>query len=56
MDGRPLLEAFSDPLEPTLRGSSYRQLPAESVTAAPVYTAAEESELKERLRALGYIE
>ena len=55
MDGRALMEVFVDSSEPIRQGSSYR--PAVDETAvSSVYNAAEEASLRERLRALGYIE
>jgi predicted AlkP superfamily phosphohydrolase/phosphomutase len=52
MDGRALIEIFVDRGVGTRRGSSYRH-----GDGAPesIYTAGEESELRDRLRALGYI-
>lgn len=52
MDGRVLMEVFTSVEEPLRQGSSYRQA---STDAKPVYNPAEEAELRERLRALGYI-
>ncbi|HKY06130.1 MAG TPA: alkaline phosphatase family protein, partial [Blastocatellia bacterium] len=54
MDGRPLSEIFETVSEPSRQGSSYRD-EAGSRTGS-VYNAGEEAELRERLRALGYIE
>jgi hypothetical protein len=56
MDGRPLAEIFIDEIEIARRGSSYRQRAKDSDSIEPVYNAGEEAELRERLRALGYIE
>src|SRR5215813_13764005 len=53
MDGRALMEIFEDADEAKRKGSSYREISGGSQNA---YSAAEESELRERLRALGYIE
>jgi predicted AlkP superfamily phosphohydrolase/phosphomutase len=53
MDGRPLIEIFEDAGETERKGSSYKEISGDRQT---VYKAAEESELRERLRALGYIE
>ncbi|MEK6301449.1 MAG: alkaline phosphatase family protein [Acidobacteriota bacterium] len=53
MDGRALMEVFDDVSELPREGSSYRDaMPAEG----SVYNASEEAELRDRLRALGYIE
>ncbi|HWP43938.1 MAG TPA: alkaline phosphatase family protein [Blastocatellia bacterium] len=56
MDGRVLGEVFKDSIEITRRGSSYRQLDEGAGDGSSVYDAREEAALKERLRALGYIE
>lgn len=53
MDGRALTETFVEQRVAPRAGTSYREGPA---TAARVYSAGEEAELKERLRGLGYIE
>jgi predicted AlkP superfamily phosphohydrolase/phosphomutase len=53
MDGRALMEVFGEADEAERKGSSYREISSDSQN---VYNAAEESELRERLRALGYIE
>ena len=53
MDGRSLTEVFTDKAEPARTGSSYRDA---TETPVAVYAAGEEAELRERLRALGYIE
>jgi predicted AlkP superfamily phosphohydrolase/phosphomutase len=55
MDGRALIEVFVDASEATRKGSSYKQA-ADDNAAGKVYNAAEEARLRERLRALGYIE
>jgi predicted AlkP superfamily phosphohydrolase/phosphomutase len=55
MDGRLLAEMFSDQVEPSYKGSSYRASHLEDQPGS-VYTESEEAGLKERLRALGYIE
>jgi predicted AlkP superfamily phosphohydrolase/phosphomutase len=53
MDGRALMEVFSEVRELPRAGSSYRDaMPAEG----SVYNAREEAELRDRMRALGYIE
>jgi predicted AlkP superfamily phosphohydrolase/phosphomutase len=54
MDGRALMEVFSGVAGPARQGSSYKEGPAHENQT--VYNAAEEAELRERLRALGYIE
>jgi len=56
MDGRPLAEVFMDSAEVTRQGSSYRESAGMEETSETVYNAGEEAELRERLRALGYIE
>jgi predicted AlkP superfamily phosphohydrolase/phosphomutase len=56
MDGRALVEIFSDKIEPARRGSSYRKSQTDDSSVESVYNAGEEAELRERLRALGYIE
>ena len=53
MDGRALMEVCEDAGEPARTGSSYKQTLTEKEA---VYSLVEESELRERLRALGYIE
>jgi predicted AlkP superfamily phosphohydrolase/phosphomutase len=53
MDGRPLVECFEHALDVSRHGSSYRQPESPGET---VYDSAEEAALRERLRALGYIE
>ena len=55
MDGRALMEVFTASTEPQRRGTSYRQAAAGASAHQSVYNAAEEAELRERLRALGYI-
>jgi predicted AlkP superfamily phosphohydrolase/phosphomutase len=56
MDGRALLELFSDATQASKQGSSYWQIPADESAPRSVYSAEEEKVLRERLRALGYIE
>lgn len=56
MDGRALVEVFSESIEPSRLGSSYRDADKAARSTAPVYNVNEEAELRERLRALGYIE
>lgn len=56
MDGRALIELFSGLPHIERRGSSYKQAPTEVTSSQAVYNAAEEAELREKLRALGYIE
>ncbi|HXG95458.1 MAG TPA: alkaline phosphatase family protein [Blastocatellia bacterium] len=56
MDGRALVEVFADTIEITRRGSSYRESAKSDAMVQSVYNAGEEAELRERLRALGYIE
>ena len=56
MDGRSLAEVFTDPARVARRGSSYRRPAGTEETSERVYNAGEEAELRERLRALGYIE
>jgi predicted AlkP superfamily phosphohydrolase/phosphomutase len=56
MDGRALMELFSDVTQTTKQGSSYKQTPADGTATRAVYSAEEEAVLRERLRALGYIE
>jgi predicted AlkP superfamily phosphohydrolase/phosphomutase len=56
MDGRALTEVFSDPAEAQRFGSSYRDAQNAGVSRDSVYNTGEEAELRERLRALGYIE
>jgi len=55
MDGRALMEIFKDVNEPSREGSSYKQTSTKDI-AQSVYNAGEEAELRDRLRALGYIE
>ncbi|MEK6408669.1 MAG: alkaline phosphatase family protein [Acidobacteriota bacterium] len=58
MDGRVLTEVFDETMESPRRGTSYKQ-PAATTSEASVqsvYNAREEAELRERLKALGYIE
>jgi arylsulfatase A-like enzyme len=56
MDGRALGEIFADQKKQPRHGSSYRQLASSGSDPQSVYNAGEEAELRERLRALGYIE
>jgi predicted AlkP superfamily phosphohydrolase/phosphomutase len=56
MDGRAIVEAFAQSLEISRRGSSYRQPEMEGHENAAVYDEKEEAALRERLRALGYID
>jgi predicted AlkP superfamily phosphohydrolase/phosphomutase len=57
MDGHALMEIFSGVKPPPRAGSSYKRHPsAGDESARQVYTRDEEAELRERLRALGYIE
>jgi len=56
MDGRVLTEAFSELTESARAGSSYKNTSETSETSIQsVYNAGEEAELRERLKALGYI-
>jgi predicted AlkP superfamily phosphohydrolase/phosphomutase len=56
MDGRALLEVFSDVSELARAASSYRESDKATPEEGSVYNASEEAELRERMRALGYIE
>ena len=56
MDGRVLMEIFNDVGEPLRKGSSYKEASADVSSNQTVYNTAEEAELRERLKALGYIE
>ncbi|HJQ26233.1 MAG TPA: alkaline phosphatase family protein [Blastocatellia bacterium] len=56
MDGRVLVEVFTDATEPQRAGSSYKDAAHAAAANRSVYNAGEEAELRERLRALGYIE
>ncbi len=57
MDGCALAEMFTDAPEPQRRGTSYKNATVTSgTTAQSVYNPTEEAELRERLKALGYIE
>src|SRR5262249_2681835 len=56
MDGRALCEVFCDQIQITRHESSYRTRDALDGEKPSVYNPAEESQLRERLRALGYIE
>ncbi len=55
MDGRPLMEVFSNVADPLRQGSSYKRASKDGLSNRSVYNAVEEAELRERLRALGYI-
>jgi predicted AlkP superfamily phosphohydrolase/phosphomutase len=55
MDGRALIEIFDDAGEPASQGSSYKHPASDVISNQTVYNPAEEAELRERLRALGYI-
>jgi predicted AlkP superfamily phosphohydrolase/phosphomutase len=55
LDGRPLLEVFTSTPDISRSGSAYRKLPSAAAVAS-VYSEREEAQLKDRLRALGYIE
>lgn len=56
MDGRALKEVFNDPTQPEAHGSSYKNTTVTSDTSVKsVYNAGEEADLRERLKALGYI-
>lgn len=55
MDGRALMEVFVEASEPMRQGTSYKQATDES-QGRSVYNPTEEADLRERLRALGYIE
>jgi hypothetical protein len=54
MDGRPLMDVFRNVEQPQRLGSSYKS-DATSANAESVYNPVEETELRERLKALGYI-
>ena len=56
MDSRVLAEIFSEKIEQVKQGSSYREPANNADAAGQVYSETEETELRERLRALGYIE
>jgi len=56
MDGRAIEEIFVEPIELKRQGSSYRSHDDTAQAGQPVYNADEEAELRERMRALGYIE
>lgn len=56
MDGRALIEVFSQLKAPQRLGSSYKDANSDQSQTGTVYDANEEAELTERLRALGYIE
>jgi predicted AlkP superfamily phosphohydrolase/phosphomutase len=54
-DGRLITEIFTDAVEPSFEGSAYRDWDPEAPTGA-AYDEGEEAALRDRLRALGYIE
>jgi predicted AlkP superfamily phosphohydrolase/phosphomutase len=54
-DGRVIEEVFAEAVSLTRQGSSYRQADPQTLNES-VYRADEEAELRERMRALGYIE
>jgi len=54
MDGR-VLEVFTNAEEPQRHGSSYKLKGLSSSASESVYSVVEETELRERLKALGYI-
>lgn len=56
MDGRALVEVFNEAMKPSRMGSSYKDAGQAAAASGSVYNAGEEAELRERLRALGYIE
>ncbi|HYP26163.1 MAG TPA: alkaline phosphatase family protein [Blastocatellia bacterium] len=56
MDGRAISEVFADWAQSARQGSSYRQTIGVGGDAETVYNEGEEAQLRERLRALGYIE
>jgi predicted AlkP superfamily phosphohydrolase/phosphomutase len=56
MDGRALEEVFANPLAINRQSTSYRSSNKIQPTNQSVYKADEEAELRERMRALGYIE
>jgi predicted AlkP superfamily phosphohydrolase/phosphomutase len=56
MDGRALEEVFDHEIDLKRQGSSYRGTDQKSFDDASVYNVNEEAALRERLRALGYIE
>ena len=53
MDGRLIAEIFNGGSESRRQGSAYKSAGA---AVDPVYTEDEETQLRDRLRALGYIE
>jgi len=56
MDGRVLMEVFNGVGEPSRQGSSYKLAsPDDASLHQAVYSTVEETELRERLKALGYI-
>jgi len=56
MDGRALTEVLVDAPDLSREGSSYRGAGKEIPEEGSVYNAREEAELRERMRALGYID
>ena len=56
MDGRALSEVFGEEARAAKEGSSYREAFGTRERSETVYNEGEEAELRERLRALGYIE
>lgn len=56
MDGRVMEEIFAEAMGVKRQGSSYRAESDTAQTGESVYKADEEAELRERMRALGYIE
>jgi len=55
MDGRAL-DVFGNVMQQSRQGSSYKQGPLAEGSKRNVYSSIEEAKLRERLRALGYIE
>jgi predicted AlkP superfamily phosphohydrolase/phosphomutase len=55
MDGRCLEELFAESISPTRLGTSYRQSGANQKPES-IYQPGEEEQIRERMRALGYIE
>jgi predicted AlkP superfamily phosphohydrolase/phosphomutase len=56
LDSRALMEVFNDVRERPPLSSSYREADKAMSAKGSVYSASEEAELRERMRALGYIE
>jgi predicted AlkP superfamily phosphohydrolase/phosphomutase len=56
MDGRVLEEVFAEPQSINRQGTSYRSPNNAGALNQSIYRADEEAELRERMRALGYIE